>query len=212
MIIEEVTIAGRKLFSKLDLPTQPGERVALMGRSGVGKSCLLTTLLYQLRKQAKIIGYCPQFGVLFPWLTLRDNIRFRSPHATEFQVSRMADGLRLDTKLLDRLPSEVSGGEQVRAAVARALFGNPPYVLLDEPFNNVDIVTESECCEFIRTSFQRDQCLVMATHSIDSAASACDRLVLLGSNGVVCTQEISGSIEGREILRARVIRELLKAH
>ena len=167
-----------------------GECVAITGPSGSGKSTLLHlvggletsdhgTLTTFRREQ---IGFVFQFHYLLPDLTALENVALpllirRSPDA--FQ---QATGLLAQTGLGERLDhpvSHLSGGEQQRVAVARALITQPPLVLADEPTGNLDpSVGEEIGRTLVKYSRSRGAIVIIATHS-PSLSQLCDRVLVL---------------------------------
>ncbi|HDS15636.1 MAG TPA: ABC transporter ATP-binding protein [Proteobacteria bacterium] len=187
-------------LTQIDLVIKPGERLALLGKSGSGKSTLLNLLALidkpsggrltiddraaedfsendATRYRRRDLGFIFQFFNLLPTLTLRENICLpmellgHDDHGLMMELCREA-GI---CDQLDRYPEEVSGGEQQRAAVIRALVKKPRLILADEPTGNLDLDTGlhivslmNEICDRFNTA------LVMVTHSRE-AASVCSR-------------------------------------
>jgi putative ABC transport system ATP-binding protein len=189
----------------LDLTVARGESVAVLGASGCGKTTLLhlvgaldrpdrgtirvdgveiTTL--PRREQARLrrerLGFVFQFYNLLPTLTARENVevalellpltrrelRDRATEALE-QV-----GLR---EQLDRFPAQLSGGEQQRVAVARALARRPTLLLADEPTGNLDAETGGQVFATMRAlTREAGVTLLVASHNLD-LADHCDRVV-----------------------------------
>lgn len=187
-------------LQEINLEIDRGERLALLGKSGSGKSTLLNllalidkpscgSLFIDNRESAlfsekeatayrrRDIGFIFQFFNLLPTLTLRENITLpmellqQNDDDLVHQLTREA-GI---ADKLERYPEEVSGGEQQRAAVIRALVKKPRLILADEPTGNLDLETGlhivgliNEICDSFGTA------LVMVTHS-QEAAQACTR-------------------------------------
>ncbi|HKQ59993.1 MAG TPA: ABC transporter ATP-binding protein [Candidatus Polarisedimenticolaceae bacterium] len=189
----------------LDLEVSPGEAVAVVGESGVGKSTLLHLLggldrvdggrvLFHgedlaradLRRLAayrnRDVGFVFQFHHLLPEFTALENVHM------PFRIARRPDGVDGARALLVRLglerrldhrPAALSGGEQQRVAIARALVAGPQLVLADEPTGNLDPVTGRSVFALLR-ELQRERgfSLVLVTHS-ERLARGCDRLLQL---------------------------------
>ena len=201
------------VLEAVDASIQAGEFVALLGRSGSGKSTLLNliggidtptsgevfiggTSIHRLSEKERTlfrrehIGLVFQFFNLIPTLTVEENLRLPleltgvpRPRATE-----TAERLLEEVELLDRrrsFPDRLSGGEQQRVAVARALAPDPMLVLADEPTGNLDAETGRRVLELLdRMIRQRGKTIIMATHSREIASHA-DRLLTIVDHGLV---------------------------
>jgi iron(III) transport system ATP-binding protein len=160
---ERVVLAG------VDLTVPQGTLTAILGSSGSGKTTLLRivigfvaadegtvsiggTLVTDSRSvhvppDKRVIGYVAQEGALFPHLSVAENVGFGLPRAERKRGSRVDEALdlvALDRGYADRRPHELSGGEQRRVALARALAPRPALVLLDEPFSGLDAALRGE--------------------------------------------------------------------
>ena len=176
----------------VDLHVEEGEFVAVMGPSGSGKSTLLTILgvmnspsegrvtvdgieVYRLspERQAdfrhEYVGFVFQQLQLLPYLTAQENVLLalaiaRLPKAEK--VGRAREALvqvGLQGKE-DRLPYQLSGGEQGRVAVARAIVNRPPLLLADEPTGNLDRTTGIQVLDLLRDLNGTGQTVIMVTH------------------------------------------------
>ena len=199
-----------KALADLSLRLEPGEMVALVGPSGCGKSTALNLVgavdrpdagrvvvcgldvgsaseaqLVALRRRS--IGMVFQAFHLVPHLTVEENI------ALPLALDRRRDAVRVDA-LLRRVglehrrrhfPSELSGGEQQRTAVARALVHRPQVVVADEPTGNLDSRTGEAVMELL-AELRREEgaALLLATHD-GAVASLADRLVELADGRTV---------------------------
>lgn len=208
------TGGGGKLdvLQGVDMETRPGEVVAIVGESGTGKSTLLHllgaldrpdkgTVHYRgqdiFRKsdeelatfRNREIGFIFQFHHLLPEFTALENVSMPAliAHKRMAEVKpRAMELLRvlgLEARASHR-PSELSGGEQQRIAVARALMNEPGLVLADEPTGNLDIRTAERLHEeFLRLSQEFHHTFVIVTHNPALAAVA-DRVLRL-ENGLL---------------------------
>jgi putative ABC transport system ATP-binding protein len=189
-----------------------GETVALLGRSGSGKSTLLNLLsgidvadkgevriagtdVFMLPEQQRTlfrrqhIGFIYQFFNLIPSLTAAENIAL----VLELNKHSASDALQRAQQALadigmaqkaDQYPSRLSGGEQQRVAIVRALVHAPKLVLADEPTGNLDAVTGQQMLEVLRQRLQQaESTTLLVTHSLSVARSA-DRILTL-ENGII---------------------------
>jgi len=183
----------------VSLRVAPGEWVALTGASGSGKSTLLNLIagldrasrgsvavggvdLGSLgeealaRWRARGVGIVFQFFQLLPTLTALENVLLPMAFAGR-RGDRRADGLALLRSvgmdhLRDHLPGELSGGEQQRVAVARALANDPPLVIADEPTGNLDAASGAAVLDLLVRHWRGGGTLVVATHDEVIAARA----------------------------------------
>jgi putative thiamine transport system ATP-binding protein len=160
------------LLQALTLDIAPGQVHTLMGVSGSGKSSLLAAIcgtldgalqfegnvqlngqrLDQLPTQARRVGILFQDDLLFPHLTVRENLLFAVPKGqTASREAQVLQALR-DTEMQDFLnadPATLSGGQRARVALARALLAQPQALLLDEPFSRLDAALRARMRELV---------------------------------------------------------------
>ena len=208
-LVKHYTDAGRtvRVLEGVDLDVAPGEKVAIVGESGVGKSTLLHILgaldhptsgiirygkgrLDELsardlaRFRNREIGFVFQFHHLMPDLTAEENVTMpgliagygwdRARRDARAMLERVGLGDRLDHK-----PGELSGGEQQRVSVARAVVMSPRTLLADEPTGNLDPVTgEGVQRLLIELNRERGVALIVVTHN-PRLAAAMDRVMRL---------------------------------
>lgn len=196
--------ADREVLRGVDLDVPEGAVVALLGASGCGKTTLLRLVAgfdaadagrvavggrmledagqgLHVPAERRGIGYVPQEGVLFPHLTVAGNAGFGLTRADR-RGGRVEDVLRLTglEGLGDRYPHQISGGQQQRAALARALAPRPRLVLLDEPFNALDLdLRRTVCAEVIATLRAAGATALLVTHSPNEAFASADRLAVM---------------------------------
>src|SRR4051794_40409479 len=196
---------ARRGLDGADLEVQAGEGVAILGRSGSGKSTLLHLIggldrpeagsievagervdgaseqrLSALRRRR--IGFVFQFFHLLPELSGEGNVllagRVRGAHPEAMaRGGELIDRLGL-RDVADSLPHQLSGGEQQRFAIARALVNDPSVLLADEPTGNLDAEAGAEVLRLLRTGADEGRAVVMVTHEAGATAMA-DRVLRL---------------------------------
>ena len=199
----------------VDISIETGEFITIMGQSGSGKSTLLSVLggmnhpsegevemagvkLYQLPGEkladfrAQNLGFVFQSFHLIPYLTAIENVmlplaivRMSAP-AKKTAARQALEQVGLAGKL-DRLPNQLSGGEQERVAIARAIVNNPHILLADEPTGNLDSKTSEEVMALFRALNDAGQTVVMVTHNPENGAYS-DRTINLKDGVVVEAQ------------------------
>ena len=217
-----------KALRGVDLSIREGEFAAVMGPSGSGKSTLLTILgglgrpstgrvaideinIYGLSAECladfrrEYIGFVFQQFQLIPYLTAVENVELPLIVAglKAREQRRMAEEALARVGLsgkAGRLPNQLSGGEQERVAIARAIVNRPPLVLADEPTGNLDSVTGAEIMNLFLALNREGLTLVMVTHNVENAAYA-RRTIQIRDGLVISGREIGGS-ERKDNLRA----------
>ncbi len=215
----------------VDLSIAAGEFVTIMGQSGSGKSTLLSVLggmnhptegsvemagvrLYDLPGErladfrAGHLGFVFQSFHLIPYLTALENVML--PLAISFkkrgekvEAARTAlERVGLAGKS-DRLPNQLSGGEQERVAIARAIVGNPQILLADEPTGNLDSKTSEEVMTLLKELNRGGQTVVMVTHNPENCAYA-DRTIFLRDGRVIAEEDAVGVSEACSLVAAQV--------
>ena len=203
--------AARAVLRGADLDVARGELVAVVGRSGSGKSTLLHVLagldrsdsgtielagarvdgagdrsLTELR--ARAVGFVFQFFHLVPELTGEENVLLptRVRGSANGAVARGRELIdRLDLRdVASALPHELSGGEQQRFAIARALVNDPQVVLADEPIGNLDPASGAVVLSLLRAVADEGRAVAMVTHQPEASAIA-DRVLRLEDGRLV---------------------------
>jgi len=213
-VSKTVLSGGRPLtiLHPLDLDVPAGGSLAIVGPSGSGKSTLLGliagldaastgtitiagTEITRLdedalaRLRGEKIGFVFQFFHLVPSLTAKENIQVPMEIAGRRDAADRAQALLDEVGLHDRghhYPSQLSGGEQQRIAIARAMANDPPLILADEPTGNLDSENGRHVLDLLRQVRRtRGVTLVMVTHDTSVAAIADERLVLRDGRPVI---------------------------
>jgi osmoprotectant transport system ATP-binding protein len=219
----------------LDLFIPSGELLVLLGRSGSGKTTTLklinrlltpsrgevlvegkTTTEWTATELRRRIGYVIQEGGLFPHFDVARKVGL-VPSLLGWDADRVDDRVREMLELVgldprsfaDRYPDELSGGERQRVGVARALAGDPPLLLMDEPFGALDPPTRTEIrTEFAALARSLGKTIVFVTHDLHEALSFADRIALLARSRLVFlggTQDLLESSEPEARAFARTL-------
>lgn len=205
-----VTYANRPVLNELSLHVESGAFAAVLGPSGCGKTTLLRAIAGfiapfsgtirfgdQLVSVSSIVvpperrkvGYVAQEGALFPHLTVSENIAFgiTDQKIKADLVSELLDLIGM-SKFAKRMPSELSGGQQTRVALARALAPEPKVMLLDEPFSALDAALRDELrAEVSELLKQRKTTTLMVTHDREEALVTADLVALMRRGQIVQT-------------------------
>jgi putative ABC transport system ATP-binding protein len=192
-----------------------GEFVGMMGESGAGKSTVLSMMgamnaptsgtylvddidVYSLGREQRadfrreFLGFVFQSFHLLPYLTLAENVMLplaivkASKKEKQAMAAQALDRVGLSGKAA-RLPSQISGGEKERVAIARAIVNEPPILLADEPTGNLDTKTTGEIMELLSRLNEEGMTIIMVTHSPDCAGYA--RRILRVSDGLLMAQD-----------------------
>ncbi len=207
--LSEVSIrrlpSGKPLFAPVTLTIGAGEVATLLGASGIGKSTLLAFVgghlgrgwqaagrvtlngrdVTHLRADHRRIGILFQDAVLFPHLSVGDNLAFglttalrgHGPRRAAIEAALEQAGL---SGFHDRDPATLSGGQKARAALMRALLADPQALLLDEPFSKLDPELRADMRSFVfEHARARSIPVLMVTHDPEDAAAAAGPLIRL---------------------------------
>ncbi len=178
--IEALTLryGGRLIFENLDLLVEGGRFVVLLGPSGVGKSSLLRiaagleaptagrVTATDGEPLAGRVATMAQRDLLYPWLDVRENVmlgaRLRGERRDRDRAMHLLDRVGLQDRAAS-LPAELSGGMRQRAALARTLYEDRPFVLMDEPFSALDSVTRTRM-QALAAELLAGRTMLMITH------------------------------------------------
>ncbi len=207
--VHKVYADGTIAVDRLNLDVPEGTLTVFVGPSGCGK----TTSMRMINRMAEPtsgtvvvdgadvatvdpvrlrlgIGYVIQGAGLMPHQRVIDNVatvpvlKGQSRRAARKAAYTVLERVGLDAKLATRYPAQLSGGEQQRVGVARALAADPPILLMDEPFSAVDPIVRHELQrEILRLQAELHKTIVFVTHDIDEAVRLADRVAIFGPGG-----------------------------
>ena len=211
--VKKTYVIGEQQFNALDgvdLEIDQGEFVVILGPSGAGKSTLLNLLggmdkvtsgsifvgdneiskytdKELTRYRANEVGFIFQFYNIMPTLTVEENVNLiKDVTNTSKDAKEVLDSVGL-LKHANKFPQELSGGEQQRVSIARAIMKNPKVLLCDEPTGALDSKTGVEVLKLLRTQADNDTTVIIVTHN-SLIAEIADRVIHI-KNGKVESNE-----------------------
>lgn len=199
-----VSLDEKPVLRGIDLSVEPGDRIVIMGESGVGKSTILRIIIGllkpdrgrvliegedirrmkedELRQMRRNLAMVFQGGALFDSLTVGENVGYRlfeegrlAPPEIERMVREKLAAVDLE-EAIDLYPAQLSGGMRKRAAIARALAADPRYILFDEPTAGLDPVSASKINSLILGCQRAGKATLVVTHDLDCAFRVGERL------------------------------------
>jgi phospholipid/cholesterol/gamma-HCH transport system ATP-binding protein len=230
------SFGSQKVLNGVSLAVKRGETLAVLGRSGTGKSVLLRLIiglqkpdsgsiriqgqdiagmtLDQMGDVRKQMGFLFQHAALYDSLTVEQNVAFPLEHHKKemSQSERRERARQLLAEVgmegnLNKMPSDISGGMQKRVGLARALALEPEILLLDEPTAGLDPISSSEINDLVlKLQKEHQMASIVVTHDLHSAKTIADRLALLNEGNVV----IEGSFEELQKSDIEFVKEFLK--
>ncbi|MGA7322527.1 MAG: ABC transporter ATP-binding protein [Candidatus Sulfotelmatobacter sp.] len=230
------SFGSQNVLNGISLSVKRGGTLAVLGRSGTGKSVLLRLIiglekpdsgsvrihsqdigglsLDQLGEIRKKMGFLFQHAALYDSLTVEQNVAFPLQHHKK-EMSKSERGDRITQLLaevgmegdLAKMPSDISGGMQKRVGLARALALEPDILLLDEPTAGLDPISAGEIDDLVlKLQQEHHVASIVVTHDLYSAKTIADRLALLNEGEVV----IEGSFEELQKSDDEFVREFLR--
>ncbi|PRY23343.1 ABC transporter ATP-binding protein [Pseudosporangium ferrugineum] len=210
----------RTVLHELDLEIRRGEFVALIGKSGCGKTTLLRTLAGLDALDGGDLTVPPSSTVVFqehrllPWWKVWRNVAINLPRGTARARARSAlEEVGLGDHA-EAWPVTLSGGEAQRVALARALVREPELLLLDEPFAALDALTRIRMHGLVRNLIARHRpAVLLVTHDVDEAILLADRVLTMREGRIAADHRVSAAARTRGdaafvTLRAELLAEL----
>jgi phospholipid/cholesterol/gamma-HCH transport system ATP-binding protein len=238
VVIEDLhkSFGTQKVLNGINLTVRRGETLAVLGRSGSGKSVLLRLIiglektdsgsvrihgqdiaglaLDQIGEIRKTMGFLFQHAALYDSLTVEQNVSFPLQHHKK-EMSSSERGDRVRQLLAEvgmqegfaKMPSDISGGMQKRVGLARALALEPDILLLDEPTAGLDPISSAEIDDLVlKLQEEHRMASIVVTHDLHSAKTIADRLALINEGNVL----VEGSFEQLEESNIEFVREFIK--
>ena len=230
------SFGSQKVLNGISLKVKRGETLAVLGRSGTGKSVLLRLIigltkpdsgsvrihgvdiaglaLDQMGEIRKKMGFLFQHAALYDSLTVEQNVAFPlQHHQKKMSKSERADrvrGLLAEGGMegaVAKMPSDISGGMQKRVGLARALALEPDILLLDAPTAGLDPISSGEIDDLVlKLQEEHHMASIVVTHDLHSAKTIADHLALLNEGDVV----VQGDFEELQNSDIEFVREFLK--
>ena len=220
---------GKEIIADFNLTIESGTFLTIIGTSGSGKTTVLKMInglvlpdkgeiyiddknileedLIALRRN---IGYVIQGNILFPHLTVAENIayvlRLKNYSKTDIThiVTEKLQQVNLDPELANRFPHQLSGGQQQRVGIARALAASPSIILMDEPFGALDIITRQQLQRELKVLHQLSGAtIVFVTHDIAEALT-------LGTKVLVLDKGVIQQYDTPEMIKSNPANEFIR--
>lgn len=217
-------VPSRDVLSETNISVEHSTITAILGKSGSGKSTLLQIIngmikpregevrlhgvpidyhnIHSLRLK---MGYVVQHIGLFPHMTVADNISIlgriskTSKEQVKGRVTELIDMVQLPVAYLKKYPHELSGGEQQRAGLCRALLLKPPILLMDEPFASLDNSTKQGIYRHLLDIQKKEgRTTIIVTHDWEEAVALADRFFWIEDGRVKVSGDKSGLIEYKD--------------
>lgn len=195
------------VICNLSMQISKGETLAILGPSGCGKSTLINTLSGMIDShsgsisflkdniESKLdckkhrIGIIPQKSALLPWKTIEANsilpLYIRKEKISSYnkiEIDSIYESLGIKD-ILKKYPTQISGGQAKRAAIAQAFIQNPDLLLMDEPFSALDAINREEAWELFLNIWKKSKPItILVTHSIEEALYLGTRIIVMGAH------------------------------
>jgi phospholipid/cholesterol/gamma-HCH transport system ATP-binding protein len=210
---------GKTVLDGLTFSVAKGEIFVIVGPSGTGKSVALKHIVGliepdagEVKTASPRIGYLFQSGALLAWMTIADNVALPLRETTRMKEdeigAKVSDALAAVglSDAADKYPSEISGGMQKRAGLARAIVRETDIVLYDEPTSGLDPVTSLSITNLIaEVNAKRGITSVVVTHDLASALKIASRIMLLKDGKAVVCETPAGFVASKNPYAAEYV-------
>ena len=229
------SFGDQMVLNAIDLQVAQGETLAVLGRSGTGKSVLLKLIiglqkpdagsvrihgeevtglaLERLNEIRKKMGFLFQSAALYDSMTVEENVAFPlQRHTTLSDASRRRQVKKLLASVgmekdLHKMPAQLSGGMKKRVGLARALALSPDILLFDEPTAGLDPITAGEISDLIlELQRERQMALIIVTHDVPVAHAVADRLALMRDGNILIDGTFDELHKSRDKFVARFLQ------
>ncbi|WP_290597280.1 MULTISPECIES: metal ABC transporter ATP-binding protein [unclassified Archaeoglobus] len=225
VILHDVSFSyDKKVLEDLNFEIDRGEFIAILGPNGAGKTTLVKLILGLLKpekgwikvlgynsfkerhKFVDLIGYLPQREEIVSELPLTVSQVVKLPllskgkRVGEEKVLKVLSMVGMDEEIAKRF-GELSGGQQQRVLLARALVGDPEILLLDEPFNGVDIPSQEKIVEVLSDLTSKGKTVIIVVHNINPVLHEVDRVILLNRK-VIATGKPNDVFTEENVIKA----------
>ena len=193
---------GRNILNNVSIEILEGENVSILGPSGCGKTSLLGVIsginkpisgsvIYEGINERNDISMIFQENNLFDWFNVKDNIilpyKINKRRVDENRVEEILKMLKIED-IINKYPSQLSGGEKQRVAIARSLMNKSKFILMDEPFSAIDPLSKEVIRKEIKSILSSESVTtIMVTHDIEEAVLFGDKIIIF--------KDKSGNIE-----------------
>ena len=191
-----------KIIKSNSFTIDKGELVSIVGESGSGKTTLLRCIagleniergkiflnsvdITSVAVSKRPISFVFQQSPLFPHLSIYENILFNLKQYDNILFNQLITNLKIST-ILNKFPHQISGGENQRVAVARSLIRKPSLMLLDEPFNHLDVQIKEKLKKIIVETIRRmNVTTIVVSHNVSDALQISDKILVLKNGKIV---------------------------
>lgn len=181
---------NKKILEDIKISLRAGDFLSIIGSSGCGKTTLLKIIASldsdfegEVFAQSLNIGFMFQENLLFPWLSIKENLLLFSKDKNIEKLERFFELVDLNLDILEKYPKEISGGMARRVCLIRTFINEPKIVLLDEPFISLDFPTALMLKKhFLRLCKEFGSCVILVTHDLSEAIHLSHKIIFLGKN------------------------------